>query len=429
MKVPRSRRAPFCGATLFIVAILLVVVSTAYASSVRYNNLYGFHGSPDASYPSGGLIADASGNLYGTTQSGGLNATCFCGTVFQFAPPATPGGTWTETVLHSFGVSACDGEGLQATLLLDKLGNLYGTTTGGSCGAGTVFELSPPAVAGQSWTETILYSFTGTRLHGGEPGPTLAMDASGNLYGTTPVGGIGNSCVYITLDCGVVFELHAPKTNGAAWTEQAVYSFGMPGDSLYGPSHLVMRGTSFYGTARTIGGGGAVFQLARSHGIFTRTVLYEFPSDGFQLLDVLTFDSAGNIFGNANAVSSVCPAGCGGVFELSPPGTLGDPWTETTLYSFTGRQDGYSPTGRLVLDKSGNLYGATELGVSNAGAVFELSPPATPGDPWAETTLHEFGSVQDQSGNPWSGLLFLKGRFYGTTWARNGTIFSLTIVP
>jgi len=134
--------------------------------------------------PAGGMIADSAGNLYGTALIGGPGGY---GTIFELSPPTTSGGAWTETTLHAFS-GAPDGFSPVGPLVLDKAGNLYGTTTYGGLGVpynyGIVFELSPPVVAGDPWTETILYTFQDLP-DGQTPNGGLVRDSAGNLYGTT----------------------------------------------------------------------------------------------------------------------------------------------------------------------------------------------------------------------------------------------------
>ncbi len=147
--------------------------------------LHNFGSGTDGVAPQAGLIFDAAGNLYGTTNVGG---TYNLGTVFELMPAG--GGTWTETVAHSFG-NGTDGVEPLATLILDGAGNLYGTTyLGGSYGGGTVFRLNAHG-------ETLLYSFSGT--DGANPAAGLVLDAAGNLYGTTYQGGTSSD--------GTVFEI------------------------------------------------------------------------------------------------------------------------------------------------------------------------------------------------------------------------------
>ncbi len=160
--------------------------------------LYGFTGGGD---PEAGLIMDASGALYGTTEHGGGDDS---GTVFMLTPPVAGETRWTETVLHTF-TGGADGFAPLAGLIMDASGALYGTTWSGGPGCvgancGTVFKLTPPASGETRWTETVLHSFTGG-ADGADPGAGVIMDASGALYGTTVNGG-GRAP-----RCGTVFKV------------------------------------------------------------------------------------------------------------------------------------------------------------------------------------------------------------------------------
>ena len=291
-----------------------------------------------------GLVADRAGNLYGTTGSDGFYGR---GTVFQVRPSA--GGVWTESAIYSF-TGGSDGGNPEAVLALDAQGNLYGTTQyggGATCSCGTVFELSP--AAGGVWKETTLYSFAGGS-DGASPRYTnLVFDAAGNMYGVTEFGGSSLA--------GTVFEL-TPQAGGG-WTESVVYTF--------------------------VGG----------------------ASDGANPLGGLVFDKAGNLYGGANTGGSrQCGVGCGGVFELSPQ--AGGGWQERMIYFFQNGDDGAIPDSLLVIDPAGNLYGMTQVGGSGScGTVFELSPGT--GGSWSKQTLHQFAGsdgcapflnmVRDGAGN------------------------------
>jgi len=151
--------------------------------------LYSFGASStDGNVPVTGVIFDANGNLYGTTNAGGNFGN---GTVYELSPPAAVGGAWTESVIYSF-TGGTDGDTPWGNLTLDKSGNLYGTTlTGG------VYKLAPPSGSG-SWTETTLYHFPGASNDGVEPQAGVLVDPSGNLYGTTSQGGAtSNGTVYV----------------------------------------------------------------------------------------------------------------------------------------------------------------------------------------------------------------------------------------
>jgi uncharacterized repeat protein (TIGR03803 family) len=166
--------------------------------------LYAFQGKSDGAFPSGGLIIDAAGNLYGTTTEAPYhNDACCCGAVFKLAPDGT------ETVLYTFcSQSGCaDGSTPVAGLLADKDGNLYGTTEWGGddealdCeyGCGTVFEIT------KDGTESVLHEFEG--WDGQNPLSALIADKKGNLYGTAISGGSGYDCGEGAGGCGTIFEL------------------------------------------------------------------------------------------------------------------------------------------------------------------------------------------------------------------------------
>jgi uncharacterized repeat protein (TIGR03803 family) len=201
------------------------------------------------SRPYGGLILDASGNLYGTTTDGGSSScTGGCGTIFELSPQS--GGNWTETVLHNFRNNGQDGRFPEASLRFDANGNLYGTTVaGGGAGDGIVFELSPQS--GGKWTERVLHSFQDNGLDGYAPAAGLIFDGTGSLYGTTTYG--GHSACNHGSGCGTVFKLK-PKPGGG-WKETVVHSFMDNATNGYYPyAGLLFDGSgNLYGT--TINGG------------------------------------------------------------------------------------------------------------------------------------------------------------------------------
>lgn len=201
--------------------------------------------------PYAGVILDAAGNVYGTTEDGGgSNPLCSggCGIVYQLTPGSD--GKWAETVLHRFGSFQSDGRrpGVGA-LIMDGSGSLYGTTAGGGafssrCSCGTVFKLTPSS--GGKWNETILHSFT---LGAGGEGPAagVVIDKAGNLYGTTSAG--GSSC-----SCGLIYKL-TPGSNGK-WTYTVLHRF--TGADGAGPNaNLILDSKgNLYGTTTTGGAGG-----------------------------------------------------------------------------------------------------------------------------------------------------------------------------
>jgi uncharacterized repeat protein (TIGR03803 family) len=172
--------------------------------------LYSFTGGSDGGFPVSVLLADHTGNLYGTTQDGG-NGECGgtgCGVVFELSPHS--GGNWTESVLYVFcSLSNCaDGQRpIAGPLVRDAAGNLYGTTFFGGAhrncngvGCGTVFKLDP------SGKETVLHSFT-NGADGAGPWAGLVMDSAGSLYGMTEFGGEPKCIIEGFGGCGVVFKI------------------------------------------------------------------------------------------------------------------------------------------------------------------------------------------------------------------------------
>jgi len=297
-------------------------------------------------------VLDAQGNLYGTTSKGGAYNY---GTVFKLDTSAN------EAVLYSFTGTAGDGVYPYAGLVLDAQGNLYGTTyEGGATGNGTVFKLDTSA------NEAVLYSFTGTAGDGVYPYAGLVLDAQGNLYGTTVLGGAGG--------VGTVFKL---DTSGK---ETVLYSFTMlDGAVPYAGLVLDTQG-NLYGT--TYGGGnrackypcGTVFKLDTTG---KETVLYSFTGtggDGAYPEAGLVLDAQGNLYGTTLYGGSGRCRGqlhCGTVFKLDTSGN------ESALYGFSGK-DGAYPWAGLVMDAQGNLYGTTSQGGAyNYGTVFKLQPGTT----------------------------------------------------
>ncbi len=326
--------------------------------------------STDAALPVAGLAIDSKGNLYGTTFAGG---TCDLGTVFELS--SGTGGAWTEQLLHSFGCTLTDGEVPDAGLIFDAKGNLYGTTEAGgaydttfggaSNGYGTVFELSPGT--GTTWTEQVLYSFSYlSQTDGYYPVAPLVFDSKGNLYGTAMDGGSGQD-----LDGGgAVFEL---SPAGTTWTEKVLYSFGggaTTGYRILGGVVLDAAG-NIYGTAVSGGNGfgldGTLFELSPVGNTWIETVLHSFGAfegDGINPESTLVFDSAGNLYGTTYAGGV---NGYGTVFELMSQ--AGGGWTDVVLHSFNlSSTDGANPYVGVILDGNNNLYGTTGYGGPNGGS-------------------------------------------------------------
>lgn len=254
---------------------------------------------PNGIQPLGALLMTRNGTLIGATQTGGG----YDGTVFALKPPASPGGGWTFHLLHVF--NHADGSAPGARLIADQSGALYSTTyRGGANNAGTIFKLTPPAKAGGTWTESVLYSFTGG-VDGGNPAAGLVAAADGTLYGTTQLGGTYNQ--------GAVFSL------SPSGTYTVLYSFtgGSDGAQPYSDLVLNARG-ALIGTTSQGGGAavGTVFALAHpaaAGGAWTLNVLHSFSgSDGASpMAGVIPYGGA--LYG---ATSGGGANGFGAVFQL-----------------------------------------------------------------------------------------------------------------
>jgi uncharacterized repeat protein (TIGR03803 family) len=330
-----------------------------------------------------------------------LNALALCGLMLLGFTPEMLGAPKYK-VLHAFG-SGKDGGGLWGSLVFDRKGNLYGGTSGGGdYGYGTVFQLKP--TAGGKWTERVLKSFKVNDPNGDEISGALFFGPVGNLYGTTTFGGAHGY--------GTVFEL----SHGAdGWKENVLFSFPQP-PTKYGCcpyAGVVMDPAgNLYGTA------GSAFELSPGSYGWTVTVLHDFfgqHGDGYGPFAGVILDSPGNLYGTTEhgGGSKNCGGGCGTAYELRhmPDGT----WKEAILHRFGSFGDGAFPgVGALVLDKSGNVYGTTDIGgPAGYGTVFKLTHQAN--GRWKETILHSFtpGANGDHVS---AGVVFDRvGNLYGTT--------------
>jgi hypothetical protein len=443
-----SRVVSRCFA-LFAVALTLAIPASA---EWKEKVLYSFQGGAnDGFFPAGGVVFDKQGNLYGATTGGGP-ATCApfgseCGAVFQLSPPAQKGGSWTETLLYQFqGKGSNDGSVPNGGLIIDAAGNLYGVTAyggtgyclllGANSGCGTVYEISPPQQQGGAWTKTILYSFP-TAKEGHLPNGNLVFDSAGNLYGATMFGGTkGTTCDSLYGgQCGVVFELSPPTTEGGKWTEKVLHSFAGGTEGANPNGGLVLDSTGLvYGTTSSGGnqrckgdgylGCGTVFKLAPSLGnsaSWAEAILHRFlgyPNDGQLPSAGLIFDSGGALYGTTTGGGDQAE---GTVFVLKQPKEIGGPWRETLLHQFTAGSDGAVPIASLTLNAVGVLYGSASIGgVVGGGTLFQLtlSPKR---DTWRFDAVYTFRGSPDGS-YPASGLtLGPWGSYYGTTQQSGNT--------
>jgi uncharacterized repeat protein (TIGR03803 family) len=197
------------------------------------NILFNFTCGADGGRPQAGLITDDRGALFGTTET---NGTFNNGVVFQLSPPIDGSSDWTETSIFAFNVA--DGAQPVGNLLAFK-GSLYGVTfQGGQFGQGVVFQLTPPANAGDNWSETVLHSFSGG-TDGGEPQSGLLPDGKGGFFGTASQGGATGN--------GDFYHLIAPTQAGGAWTLIPLHQFN--GDDGAVPvGELLKHGNAIFGT-------------------------------------------------------------------------------------------------------------------------------------------------------------------------------------
>src|ERR1035441_46678 len=276
-----TKGSPNSGGAIIGLVVALVPPATSGGAWTEYE-LYSF-GDPQGEQPMAGVVSQG-GLLYGTTEyEGDYNCGPYgCGTVYELTPPASHSGAWTETTIYTFGAQPNDGDGSLAPLTQGPGGVFYGTTSvggsgvclrangGGNDGCGTVFQLTPPIVPGGTWTESLLYSFTGTNGDGSYPAASVVVGKNGALYGTTQYGGSATSACPASYDflggCGTVFKLTPPTALGGAWTEQVLHDFtDANGDGANPVAPLVLSSTGvFYGTTSAGGtaGKGTIFAVA-----------------------------------------------------------------------------------------------------------------------------------------------------------------------
>ena len=354
--------------------------------------LYAFTGGADGGVPYAGLIRDSAGNLYGTTYQGGSGNV---GVVYKVDAAGH------QRVLYSL-PGAPSGSSPGAGVIRGPEGNTYGTTISGGAGnAGVVYKLDATR------HETVLYSFSGG-ADGGNPSSGVIRDPSGNLYGTT------DSSRVIYSDnpaCGVVYRLDPTGHETVLHTFTCGADGAFPEGGLTRDSAGNLYGTTYSGGAA---GQGVVYKLDTAGNL---TVLYSFTgkADGGRSTAGVIRDSAGNLYGTTTygGVTSSISAGWGVVYKLDTTGH------ETVLYAFTGGADGGGPYhAGLVRDPAGNLYGTTfHGGTTGAGVVFKVDPAGN------ETVLYSFTGGAD-GGAPTGGLLRdSAGNLYGT--ANTGVVYKV----
>jgi len=411
--MPHKRITTASAKALTTAAIALILISTAWAAP-KYKVLHAFGAGKDGTILWGSLTLDGKGNAYGTTAGGGAHGY---GTVFELMPKLD--GSWEEAILYSFHdpYKTNDGGTPSSSVVFDSSGNLYGTTpVGGPHGFGTVFRLTQGS---NGWKETILHGFgVDDSKYGCCPSAGMIMDNAGNLYGTD----------------GYPFEL-SPGSHG--WKVKVLSRFpGSNNGSEPFAGLVVDPSGSLYGTTQHGGGSpncgdgcGTVFQVTpEPDGKWKERILHRFGSSGdgaFPGVGSLVLDKLGNVYGTTDIGG---PSRYGTVFKLTPQTNGG--WKEAILYSFTDGSDGGYASAGVVIDNTGNLYGTTFAGGDpncGCGVVYKLAPQAN--GKWKYTLLHTF--IGYDGAQPDANLILDdKGNLYGTTavggTAGAGVAFELT---
>jgi len=373
---------------IVVLTFLLLSVSNSQAGNQKV--LYSFTGGLDGGQPYAGVIFDPAGNLYGVTRYGGIYNQ---GTVFELSP--APGGTWTETVLYNF-TGGEDGSQPVGGLATDGAGDLYGTASLGGTnndGCGTVFQLNASGVFG------VLHTFSDLTGDGCQPQADLNL-IDGNIYGTTIYGGGPHEPgTVFTLGPGVYVSRPFRATESTFPNGLGVFGNG-----------------ATYGT--TLMGGkpaaGNVFELSwpmKSTHIFALT-----STEGVNPVgDLDTQVNANGVRIMYGATSNGASGRSGAIYQLTESQYRADIWAISLLHSFSGA-DGANPAAGVILDTVGNLYGTTSRGGANPGydgTVFKLTPSAN--NTWIYTLLYSFSGGVD-GGKPVSTLVLDNtANIYGTT--------------
>ena len=374
-----------------LIAVLFLLTAGGMAQGQTFTVLHSF-ALTDGAKPFAGVTMDARGNLYGTTEYGGIlncdnGGVPGCGVAYKLGQQHS---TWIFSLLHEFPGQNGFLPTSPGNITIAPNGAPYGTELqGGAEFAGTVFELLPSlmvaAALNSQWSYHLLHSF-GTGDDGGYPSQ-ISFDSNGNIFGAAGLGG--------TTGEGIVYEL---TPSGSGWSESILYNF-LGGADGNGPGSITLDGAgNIYGTTTSGGnqechnqvGCGTIYELTPSGSGWTKTILHVFEqaTEGGDPGPVAR-DSAGNLFG----LTSTGAAGNGGtIWELSPSH---DSWTFTILYTFPWPTQAFTGAFRPIMDSSGALYGVTNGGgVNNFGSAYKLAPS---NGNWIYTDLHDFGSLPSQT--------------------------------
>jgi uncharacterized repeat protein (TIGR03803 family) len=406
--MPASNHRSLCFFSV-IGALMIVLAAPAFAAPRTYTVINTFSATNGAN-PVSGLVFDKAGNLYGTTLAGGKGK----GVVFELSPNSNGG--WTESVIYEFGSVTNDGANPYGWLVIDTNGNLYGTTEhGGVKGLGTVFQLSP---SGSSWTETILHQFGSIAQDGQSPIAGLAIDSNGNLFGTTFSGGLGG-CNYLNSlkSCGIVFEL-SPTAGSWTYSvihqfSNANKDGNSPVAGITIGSNGYLYGEAAYGSKY---GQGTLFELIpQGNGTYTEEILHPWGfvhdgrPDGGYPYTTMVFDNQGYMYGTSQVGGT--HGDLGTVFKFTYESNGG--WLESNLHGFGNAPQGSYPESSLLVDPSYNLYGITQQGGTDGfGTIYELLP--TP-EGYLYKQLYNFTGKTDGALPTAALVMDAAGNLYGTT--------------
>lgn len=424
--IPSVRRLFLATSFHLLLAFVLLLCADMAWAQAKYKIIHAFGAPGDGSQLLGSVVLDNAGNIYGTTYGGGAY---LCGTVFELIPGSN--GQWTEQQLHDFPCYELDGWGPRGGVALDTSGNVFGTTYyGGSFvgGNGAVFELTPGS---EGWTETLLHTFN--LQDGSGPNAGVTLDSQGNLYGTTLAGG--------SYECGTAFEL---MKGSGAWTFAVLHDFrvgnlndgcGLYSGVIVGNSGDIFGTTAWGGTANL----GVVYALVPNVDGTWQEETYNCGACGASVSTGVPAKGPTNtLYGTATYGGvNTCGGGayyCGSIWQLSqqPGGQI----TSSTLYNFQTGSTGSLPVGGVVRDKAGNLYGTTSNGGGSSqscgpygcGVVYALLHQAD--GSWVYKVLHTF----NYSDGGWPGAnltLDGKGNIFGTTqfggpYGIGGVVFEIS---
>jgi uncharacterized repeat protein (TIGR03803 family) len=324
----------------------------AIAQAAKVETLYNFSGGSDGNDPSGKLLRNSAGNLFGVTLGGGDSND---GVVYEISPPSAKQGPWQFTRLYSFSGGA-DGQEPNDGLIEDASGGLLGITTGGgTAGYGTIFIMTPSKTDQTGYTKTTLYSFSGGS-DGSSPYNGLTADGAGNFYGTTNTGGTANA--------GTIYKL-SPPANGGTWTLTTLHEF-VATDGTGTPNSALTVGANgiLYGSA--IAGKGAVyaFDPAGVNG-GSLSVIYNFQglNDGYGPYGGVSLTASGDLVGTTFYAGADA---AGAIYQLTPTGSK---WHEKTVAYFDGVNCGESDS-KLMVAPNGKIFGTA----GQPGCIFKLTP-------------------------------------------------------